>query len=193
MQPTILPHRGVRPRIHRSAWIAPGATIIGDVSIGPGASVYPGCVLRGDGGPISIGARSNVQDNSVMHADPDAPVRIGREVTVGHMALVHGARIHDSVLIGMHATVLNHAVVESRSIIAAGAVVLENRVIPAGSLAAGVPARVVREDMDLPADFFSRRAERYVELSAAQADHEDALRLDEVRVDDVRVDDDPSS
>ena len=111
MQPLILPFKGAVPRIHESAWIAPNATIIGDVVIGPDSSVFYGCVLRGDVGPIRIGARTNIQDNSTVHVDGDAPCTIGDDVTVGHMALLHGTTVHDGTLVGMKAALLSHSVV----------------------------------------------------------------------------------
>ena len=107
MQPLILPFKGAVPRIHESAWIAPNATIIGDVVIGPDSSVFYGCVLRGDVGPIRIGARTNIQDNSTVHVDGDAPCTIGDDVTVGHMALLHGTTVHDGTLVGMKAALLS--------------------------------------------------------------------------------------
>lgn len=183
MKPLILPFQGARPRIHRSAWIAPNATIIGNVEIGPEASVFYGCVLRGDGGSIRIGARSNVQDNCTMHADPTAPTVIGEDVTIGHMALVHGCRVEDECLIGMMATLLSGSRVGSGSLVAAGAVVLEGAEIPPGSLAAGVPAKVRRRLSGNQAHMFGPRAQRYVELSRAQAPAGEALELDDVLVD----------
>ena len=97
----IIPFEGKTPQIHPSAWIAPTAVIIGDVEIGPDASVFYGCVLRGDVNAIRVGARSNIQDNSVLHVDRDAPCTLGEDVTVGHMALVHGSTVGDGTLVGM--------------------------------------------------------------------------------------------
>lgn len=163
--PIIIPFGGKTPKIHPSAFIAPGATIIGDVEIGADSSVFYGCVLRGDIGPIRIGERSNIQDNSTMHVDADAPCIIGDDVTVGHMALLHGTTIGNGTLVGMKATCLSHSIVGEGSLIAAGAVVLEGQEIPAKSLAAGVPAKVRRELSDEQSGSFIPHAGRYVETA----------------------------
>ena len=181
MQPLILPFKGAVPRIHESAWIAPNATIIGDVVIGPDSSVFYGCVLRGDVGPIRIGARTNIQDNSTVHVDGDAPCTIGDDVTVGHMALLHGTTVHDGTLVGMKAALLSHSVVGAGSLIAAGAIVLEHQEIPAKSLAAGVPAKVRRELSDEQSAAYIPHAARYVVTASTQAGIDAALTLDEVR------------
>jgi carbonic anhydrase/acetyltransferase-like protein (isoleucine patch superfamily) len=133
------------PSIDPDAFIADNATIIGNVTIAAGASVWYGCVLRSEFDPIVVGAGSNVQDGTIMHTDPGFPVTIGEGVTIGHAAVVHGATLEDGCLIGLHATVLNGATVGARSLIAAGALVKEGQEIPPGVLAAGVPAQVRRE------------------------------------------------
>ncbi|WBT08892.1 gamma carbonic anhydrase family protein [Corynebacterium sp. SCR221107] len=179
--PLILPCNGKTPRIHETAFIAPNATIIGDVEIGPHSSVFYGCVLRADIGPIRIGARTNIQDNSVLHVDADAPCTLGDDVTVGHMALVHGSTVGNGTLVGMKATLLSHSTVGEGSLIAAGAVVLEGQEIPAKSLAAGIPAKVRRELSDEQSGSFIPHAARYVETAAAQAGIGEALSLDAVR------------
>src|SRR5699024_4946482 len=107
--PLILPFQGMRPRIHESAYIAPGATIIGDVDVGADSSLSYGCVVRRDVGPSRIGERTNIQDRSVLHANHDSPCVLGSDVTVGHQALVHGCEIGDGVLVGMSATILSGA------------------------------------------------------------------------------------
>lgn len=173
--PLILPFRGKSPRIHPSAWIAPTAVLVGDVEIGPDASVFYGCVLRADLDTIRIGARSNVQDGSVMHTDTGVPVILGDDVTVGHQALVHGATIGNGTLVGMKSAVLSRAVVGEGALIAAGAVVLEGAEIPARVLAAGVPAKVRRELSDEESAAFIPHAGRYVELSKAQPTVDQAL------------------
>jgi carbonic anhydrase/acetyltransferase-like protein (isoleucine patch superfamily) len=158
---------GDEPAVDDAAWVAPNATLIGRVTIAAGASVFYGAVLRADRDAISLGERSNLQDNVTVHGDPGAPVSIGTGVSVGHGAVIHGCTIEDDCLIGMHATVLNHAVIGAGSLVAAGAVVLEGTVIPPGSLVAGVPAKVRRE---LTADEVAgirRNAETYLELAAA--------------------------
>jgi gamma-carbonic anhydrase len=135
---------GVWPTIAASAFIAPGAMIIGDVTIEDDASIWYNVVIRGDVSPITIGRGTNVQDNSTLHAEHDSPVKIGAGCTIGHNAIVHGATLEDGVLIGMHATVLSYAQIGAGSIIGAGALVPERGSIPAGVLAMGIPARVLR-------------------------------------------------
>lgn len=179
--PLILPFEGKTPRVHASAWIAPTAVLIGDVEIGPDASVFYGSVLRGDVNRIRVGARSNIQDNSVLHVDRDAECVLGEDVTVGHMALVHGATVADGALVGMKSALLSRSSVGAGSLIAAGAVVLEGFSVPAGVLAAGVPAKVRRELSDEESAAFIPHAGRYVDISKAQAPVEEALTLDEVR------------
>lgn len=179
--PLILPFNGKTPRIHESAWIAPNATIIGDVEIGADASVFYGVVLRGDVNAIRIGARTNIQDNCVLHVDADAPCTLGDDVTVGHMALVHGSTVGNGTLVGMKAGLLSRSVIGEGSLIAAGAIVLEGQEIPAKSLAAGVPAKVRRELSDEQSSAFIPHAGRYVQTSKSQASISEALSLDEVR------------
>lgn len=179
--PLILPFNGKTPRIHESAWIAPNATIIGDVEIGPDASVFYGVVLRGDVNAIRIGARSNIQDNCVLHVDGDAPCTLGADVTVGHLALVHGSTVGDGTLVGMKSALLSRSVIGPGALIAAGAVVLEGQEIPAKALAAGVPAKVRRELDDAQSRAFIPHAGRYVQTSKSQAPLTQALSLDEVR------------
>lgn len=141
---SILPYQGKWPRIAPDAFIAPTAVIVGDVTIGPGASVWFGAVVRGDEAPITIGARTNVQDNCVLHIDTGVPCVIGEDCSLGHSAIVHGAHLGDRVLVGMHATVLSHATVADDCIIAAGAVITEGQHILPGMLVIGVPGRAVR-------------------------------------------------
>ena len=138
--PLILPYGDKVPQIAPDAYVAPNATLIGDVTIEEGASVWFGAVLRGDDAAIRIGPRSNVQDNAVIHADIGLPTIVGADVTIGHSAIVHSARIGDGALIGMGAIVLQRARVGARSVLAAGAVLGEGKEVAAGMLAAGVPA-----------------------------------------------------
>lgn len=166
----ILPFDGREPRIDDDAWVAPTATIIGDVVLHPGASVFYGAVLRGDSDAIVLGAGSNLQDNVVVHVDHGVPATIGAGVSVGHSAVVHGCTIEDDCLIGMNATVLNRAVIGRESLVAAGAVVLEDTVIPPRSLVAGVPAKVRRELTDEEVAGIRRNAENYRMLSARHRD-----------------------
>ncbi|MFG2942006.1 gamma carbonic anhydrase family protein [Streptomyces sp. NPDC048282] len=136
---------GREPRIEDEVFVAPTASVIGDVTLKAGASVWYGAVIRGDVETITVGARANVQDNVTLHADPGFPVRIGERVSIGHNAVVHGATVEDDCLIGMGATVLNGAVIGEGSLVAAQALVPQGMVVPAGSLVAGVPAKVRRE------------------------------------------------
>ena len=140
----VLPYKGVWPVIAENVFIAPGAMVIGDVTIHEGASVWYNAVVRGDSAPIVIGRRTNIQDNCTLHVDADAPLTIGEECTVGHGAVVHGAAVGDRVLVGMNAVVLSHAQVGSNTIIGACALVGEGKSIAQGVLAVGVPAKVVR-------------------------------------------------
>lgn len=161
----IIPYNGVTPEIDSTAWIAPNATIIGDVRIGPGASVWFGAVVRGDMDRIEIGAGSNLQDNVVVHTDTDVPTFIGANVGVGHLALIHGAQIADGCLIGMGAKLLNRATIGEGAFVAAGALVLEDQQVEAGHLVAGIPAKdrgPMRPDM---AERVRSNAFNYQELS----------------------------
>lgn len=161
----IIEFEGKTPRIHPTAWIAPTAVIIGDVEIGPDSSVFYGCVLRADVNAIRIGARTNIQDNSVLHVDGDSPCILGDDVTVGHMALVHGTTVGNGTLVGMKSTLLSRSVIGEGALIAAGAVVLEDMEIPDRALAAGVPAKIRRELSEEQSAGFIPHAGRYVELS----------------------------
>lgn len=161
---------GHTPQIDPNAFIAPGATLVGNVHVKAGASVFYGCVLRAESAPITIGADSNVQDNTVMHTDEGKPVVIGERVSIGHQALVHGATVEDDVLIGMHATILNSAHIGTESLIAAGALVLEETQIPPRSLAAGVPAKVRREMTAEAIEKVRANAQSYLRLSALHKD-----------------------
>jgi len=141
----VFPYKGVWPTIEQDVFLAPGAMIIGNVTIRSGASIWYNTVVRGDTAPIIIGQRTNVQDNCTLHVDADAPLTIGDECTIGHNAVVHGATLGDQVLIGINAVVLSHAEIGSRTMVGACALVSEQKQIPAGVLALGVPAKVVRE------------------------------------------------
>ena len=134
------------PSVQKSAYIDPNAIIIGDVSIGLNCSVFPHAVIRGDENTIVIDEGSNIQDCCVIHADKDHAASIGKHVSIGHGAIVHGATIEDNCIIGMHATILNGAVIKKGSIIGANALITSEKVIPEHSLALGVPAKVVKRD-----------------------------------------------
>jgi len=158
-----------KPEIHPTAFIHPSAEISGKVRIGARASIWGGCILRGDIDWIEVGDDSNVQDGSVFHTADGAPVRLGKGVTVGHRAVVHGATVRDYCLIGMNATLLDHAVVEENCLIGAGALVKEKGLVPKGSLAIGMPAKAVRLLTPAEIKMIVDRAAHYVALSARYA------------------------
>ena len=138
-------YRDRSPKIDRAAWIAPGAVIVGDVELGRDVSIWYGVVLRGDVHEIRIGARTNIQDGSILHVSAGRfGVYLGEEVTVGHRAVVHGCRVGDGALIGIGAVVLDGATIGAGALVAAGSVVTPGADVPAGMLAVGVPARAVR-------------------------------------------------
>lgn len=169
---TVLPFDGHTPEIDPTAWVAPTATIVGRVRVGPHASVFYGAVLRGDMDEITLGEGSNVQDNCVVHTDEGVPTRIGAGVGVGHGAIVHGATVEDGCLVGMGATLLNGSIVRTGAFVAAGALVREGQEIPAGHLAAGVPA-TVRGELD--AAMAARVAENAVAYRRLAARHRDSV------------------
>jgi carbonic anhydrase/acetyltransferase-like protein (isoleucine patch superfamily) len=157
---------GIEPETAPSAFVAPTATVIGDVSLGAGASVWFGCVLRGDRDRIRVGENTNLQDLSVCHTDDGMPLTVGSGVTVGHRCVLHGCTIENDCLIGMGAIIMNGAVVGRGSVVAAGATILENTVIPPFSLVAGVPGKIKRtftESEILPKIIASARD--YLDLS----------------------------
>lgn len=139
-----VPAREAVIHIDPSAFVAPGAVVLGDVTLGAHASVWYSCVLRGDMAPIVVGENSNVQDGTIVHVDEGKPAHIGARVGIGHRAIIHGCTIEDECLIGMGGIVLNDAHIGTGSVVAAGALVTEGTRIPAGSLVIGVPGRVVR-------------------------------------------------
>jgi len=166
----VLPYRDRAPRIDPSAWIAPGAVVAGDVTIGPDTSVWFGSVLRGDVHQIRIGARSNLQDLCVVHVTKDRfPAWIGDEVTVGHRATVHGCTVRDGALVGIAAVVLDGAEVGEEALVGAGALVPPGAKIPARHLARGVPARVVRPLREDELRSQRERALEYVRTARAYA------------------------
>jgi carbonic anhydrase/acetyltransferase-like protein (isoleucine patch superfamily) len=153
--------------IHPSVFIAPTASVLGDVTLEADSSVWYGAVLRGDMAPIMIGAQSNLQDGSIVHVDEGMPCRVGRRVGVGHRVVLHGCIVEDECLIGMGSVVLNEARIGTGSVIAAGAVIPEGMQVPAGSLVMGVPGRIVRP---VDAELIRRIAEtwaHYVEQARA--------------------------
>jgi carbonic anhydrase/acetyltransferase-like protein (isoleucine patch superfamily) len=160
------------PEVDPEAFVADGVTLVGAVRVAADASVWYSAVVRADAAPIEIGAGSNVQDGSVLHSDPDFPVRVGERCTVGHRAVVHGCTVEDDALIGMGAVVLNGAVVGRGSLVAAGSVLLEGTVVPPDSLVAGVPARVKREVTDAERERMRSGAESYVARARCYRDGE---------------------
>ncbi|GAA2526714.1 gamma carbonic anhydrase family protein [Microbacterium mitrae] len=142
---SVLPVSGIAPSIADNAFVAAGARIVGDVRLAANASVWFNAVLRGDSASITVGERSNLQDNVSVHVDVAKPAVIGNDVSVGHNAVVHGCTIEDGSLIGMGSVILSGAVIGAGSLVAGGAVVLEGTIVPPGSLVAGVPAKVRRE------------------------------------------------
>ncbi len=166
--PIVLPYRGVAPRIAADAFVAPGAVVVGDVEIGPESSVWFGCVLRGDVNVIRIGARTNLQDGTIVHVASDGPATIvGDDVTIGHGAIIHACTLESGCFIGIRATIMDGAVVESGAMVAAGALVTPGKRVKAGELWAGAPARRLR---DLDAEAFAPYAAiaaHYVDLARA--------------------------
>lgn len=159
---------GRAPAIAPDAFVADNATLVGSVVLEAASSVWFGAVLRGDNAEILIGERSNVQDGSVLHTDAGLPLVIGREVTIGHLVMLHGCTIGDRTLVGIGARVLNHARVGAESIVAAGSLVAERKVFPDGVMLMGTPARVVREltaqereRLRVPAQIYVDNARRY--------------------------------
>jgi carbonic anhydrase/acetyltransferase-like protein (isoleucine patch superfamily) len=165
---------GKTPSVAATAFVAREATLVGEVVLGEQASVWFGAVLRGDNEPIRVGARSNVQEGAVLHADPGYPLTLGEQVTVGHQAMLHGCTVGDGALIGIQAVVLNGAVIGAGSLVGAGAVVTERKVFPEKSLILGAPAKVVRQLSDeevaglrTTADNYARRCAQFrAELQA---------------------------
>lgn len=154
---------GVSPEVAEGCFVAPNATLIGKVQLDCDASVWFGAVLRGDTEPIHIGEGSNVQDQAVLHTDPGFPLRVGKGVTIGHLAMLHGCIIEDHALVGIGAVVLNGARIGESSLVGAGALVTEGKVIPPRSLVVGSPARVIRTLSDDQVTGLKLNAAHYVE------------------------------
>lgn len=159
----ILPHHGIWPKVHETAFVAPSADVIGDVEIGDQSSLWFQVVARGDVHSIRIGERTNIQDHSLLHVTRvKSPLTIGNDVTVGHRATLHGCKIGNRVLIGMGAIVMDDAEVGDDCIIGAGALITRGTVIPEGVLAMGSPAKVVRPLNDQELEFLVKSAKNYV-------------------------------
>jgi len=163
---TMLPLPHAEPLVHETAYLAPGAFVIGAATVAAEASIWFNAVVRADAESISIGEGSNLQDLVAAHADPGMPLTVGSGVSVGHSAVLHGCTIEDDVLVGMNATILNGAVIGAGSIIAAGALVPEGMNVPPRSLVAGVPAKVRRELSDDDVALVRLNAEHYRRLAA---------------------------
>jgi carbonic anhydrase/acetyltransferase-like protein (isoleucine patch superfamily) len=160
---------GREPQVSPEAWIAPTATLVGDVRVEAGASIWYGAVLRADFGPIMVRRGANVQDGSVLHGGSDPVTEVGEGATVGHLCVVHGAVIHAEALVGNGATVLDGVIVGRRALVAAGSTVPPGMVIPDGMLAAGVPARVVREVSGMARQWVKRNPSAYRDLARRHA------------------------
>lgn len=174
VQDRLAKHLSCKPDIAQANWVSSKASVMGDVTLGPKASVFYGAVLRGDIARIVVGEGSNIQDNAVVHLADDMDAIIGKWCTIGHAAIVHACTIEDECLIGMGATVLDGARIGARSIVGAGAVVTPRTQIPPGSMVLGSPAKVVRALTEEEQKGLKRWAEKYVHVSAAHAALEQA-------------------
>lgn len=152
-----------QPQIDPTAWIAPNATVIGDVRLAANVSIWWNAVLRGDNDPITIGEGTNIQDGSVLHTDEGIPLTLGRDITVGHKVMLHGCTVGDGSLIGMGSILLNGAVIGKNCLIGAGTLIPEGKVIPDRSLVVGSPGRVVRELSEEHAARIAHSAQHYIQ------------------------------
>jgi carbonic anhydrase/acetyltransferase-like protein (isoleucine patch superfamily) len=177
MPGTVLPMNGIWPSIDASAFVAETAVIIGDVEIGPNSSVWYGCVLRGDVNRIRVGARTNIQDGTIVHVNHDpngpyletgggTPTHIGDDITIGHMALIHACTLESGCFIGMRATVMDEAVIEGGAMVAAGALVTPTKRVPTGELWGGSPAKRMRALTDDERAHLDYSARNYARLAA---------------------------
>jgi carbonic anhydrase/acetyltransferase-like protein (isoleucine patch superfamily) len=164
------------PQIAPTAYVHETATVVGSVTLGDGVSVWPQAVIRGDGAPITVGARSNVQDGAILHVDADVPLVIGEDVTIGHQVMLHGCTVGDGSLIGIQAVVLNHAVVGKGCLVGAGSLVTEGKVFPDRVMILGSPARVIRELSEEHSARIRQGAAHYVDEGARYRQH--AVRID---------------
>ncbi|KAL3634296.1 Gamma carbonic anhydrase 1, mitochondrial [Castilleja foliolosa] len=178
------------PLVDKDAFVAPSASVIGDVHVGQGSSIWYGCVLRGDVNSISVGSGTNIQDNSLVHVAKSnlsgkvLPTIVGNNVTIGHSSVLHGCTIEDEAFIGMGATVLDGVVVEKNAMVAAGALVRQNTRVPFGELWAGNPAKFLRKLTDEEIAFISESATNYINLSKVHA-AENAKSFDEIEFEKV--------
>jgi carbonic anhydrase/acetyltransferase-like protein (isoleucine patch superfamily) len=176
MHPVILPFKGVWPKIDASAYVAPGVVITGDVVIGPETNIWPGCVLRGDVNIIRIGARTNVQDGTVIHVSAGGQgTHIGDEVTIGHMVLLHDCTLESRCFVGMRSSVIDRARVCEGAMTGAGALVTQDKVVPGGQLWVGSPAKYMRDLKPEEGAEIIARAAHYVRLGQTYLQESKAL------------------
>lgn len=161
-----------RPQIHHTAFVHDMAVVIGDVRIGPYASIWPGSVLRGDNEPITIGEESNVQDGSILHTDVGVPLVIGARVSIGHQCCLHGCTVHDGALIGMQAVLLNHSVIGAGSLVGACSLVTERKQFEAGVMILGSPAKMLRPLRPEEIEGLLKNAQSYVKHAEEYLHHE---------------------
>jgi len=173
MSGLIVPHKGFVPKVDPTAFIAANATLVGDIEIAANASIWFGVILRGDGPGIRIGENSNLQDGTVVHvAARGLMTVVGRNVTVGHMVLLHACEVQDGAFVGMHSTVLDGAVIESEAMVAAGALIPPGKIVRRGELWAGNPGRKLRDLTGKDYDMFRRVAAGYVTLARSYGPEE---------------------
>lgn len=155
----------VTPQLADDVWVAESATVVGNIVMEAGSSAWFGTVIRGDNETIKVGARSNIQDNAVLHSDPGSPLTIGEGVTVGHQAMLHGCTIGDNTLVGIGATILNGTVIGKNCLIGAHALITENKVIPDNSVVMGSPGRVIKQVPEAQEAMLKMSADYYVKNS----------------------------
>lgn len=162
----IIKFKNLEPKIHKSAYVAEGAIIAGDVSINANASIWFNTVIRGDVAPVTIGKNTNIQDCSVIHTSRfDGPTNIGNNITIGHMALIHACMIEDNAFIGMHSTVMDKAIIEEYGFVGAGSLIPPGKIVRKKELWMGSPAKFIRNISDAELDFMRGNVENYVDLS----------------------------
>lgn len=165
MSSFIFPYKGINPEIHAGAFIAPSASIIGDVTIGNDSNIWYNCVLRGDVNDIKIGARTNIQDGTIIHVTTDfSGTFVGNDVTIGHSAVLHACTIEDFGFVGMQSCVLDGAVVEGFGMLAAGSLLTSNKRVPKGQLWSGRPAKYMRDLTEKEMEYIKWSAPHYVDL-----------------------------
>jgi carbonic anhydrase/acetyltransferase-like protein (isoleucine patch superfamily) len=164
--------KGKSPQLHPTVYVAPGVQLIGDIEAAENVSIWFNTVIRADNAKVTIGKGSNIQDGSILHVDPTFPLVIGEHVTVGHGVILHGCTVEDGALIGMGSTVLNGAVIGAGAIVGAGALVPEGMRVPPGTLAVGVPAKVIRELTPENIERAKRGAHSYVQKGGEYKDHQ---------------------